>query len=437
VSSPGSFAGWDVFLAPNDGVMRVARRADWIVLTLARPAQLAVVWRDGATPPSWLQGWSAAAPIVVNGTSQRTFTRSFPAGTVTLGGLFNPTETNYPPRTAYWVLFAEASGQPSPPPAVPGGLEVPRANQTCPGWVHDRYVTTAPDGRSYPTWHPQIDPVYWCYFRHEHGSDPSLVGGGIKPAYGYTSSAAGVDETHQGFKSYVFDDPQGHRWLLSHHFGTGSVNRACARFHGLDIVVATGAGGQVLADMHLLADFGAAVVNTTGAPITPSACPDQYAQANAESSDGVRRLPVGTFDGGVPYEPWRADTGGNIVGFRSAALTFNTPDGVLICADITCNQGLRRAAFGTRRFFLQSQGFGVVAGANTGEFYTDPRGRTRVSAGQPGAVRQYVRPGTAITLPSTNGHCRASDSWRAMYLCSEAIVPQLPIDLEGALLSPN
>ena len=55
--------------------------------------------------------------------------------------------------------MAEQGGVPSAPPSVPAGQATPVPNETCPAWVHDQYVTTGPDGRIYPTWHPQIDPV--------------------------------------------------------------------------------------------------------------------------------------------------------------------------------------------------------------------------------------------------------------------------------------
>src|SRR4051812_17627330 len=37
-------------------------------------------------------------------------------------------------------------------------LPVVLTGEYCPAWVHARYVTTGPDGKPYPTWHPPIDP---------------------------------------------------------------------------------------------------------------------------------------------------------------------------------------------------------------------------------------------------------------------------------------
>jgi len=106
------------------------------------------------------------------------------------------------------------------------------------------------------------------------------------PVYGYTAAAMGESEPHAGFKSYVYDDRVGHRWLLTHHFGTGSIQRACVRFHTVDIAVADTARNMLLADLHLMGDFGKSVVNKTGEPLTPPGCPNQADEADAAGSHG-------------------------------------------------------------------------------------------------------------------------------------------------------
>src|SRR5262249_48533407 len=185
VDDAGPYAGWDVLPTPNEGITRIADRSDWLAMRLNRPAVLTVVWRCCPTPPSWLAGWQPGAPVVVNGQSLPTFTRRFDAGDVTLGGAYDQGAVPDPhaTRDTYWVLLAEQDGRPSADPAVPAGQQVPQPNQTCPAWVHDQYTTTGPDGRRYATWHPQIDPVYWCYFPHDHGSDPSPLSPGHQPPY--------------------------------------------------------------------------------------------------------------------------------------------------------------------------------------------------------------------------------------------------------------
>lgn len=67
---------------------------------------------------------------------------------------------------------------PETDPAVPFTIAnwAPRAVDTCPVTLHDRFAVIGPDGLKYPTWHPPIvnDPASGepCTFGHEHGRDP-------------------------------------------------------------------------------------------------------------------------------------------------------------------------------------------------------------------------------------------------------------------------
>jgi hypothetical protein len=439
VDNPGPYAGWDVLAMPNEGITRIADRADWLALGLNRPARLAVVWRCCENPTGWLSGWEPGPEVVVNGASLPTYTRRVGAGEVILGGVYDPGAVPGPhaARDSYWVLLGEEDGRPSAAPAVPAGREAPRPNETCPAWVHDQYSATGPDNRRYATWHPQIDPVYWCYFRHDHGSDPTRFSPSYRPLYGYASTAAGSDEPHPGFKSYVFDDGGGRRWLLSQHFGTGSVDRACVRFHDVAVAVAAAGSGEVLADLQFMGDFGKAVVNANGEPLTPSRCPGQAAASNADGSRGERQLPVLTR-GAIGYEPWRLDEHRTILGL-TGGLTFNTPDAVVMCNDVICDRPIPTGSTGTLRFFTYSRGFGITAGGLSGTFYTDPYGRAPSAAGQPGAVRQYVRPGLSVSVPyfGDNQTCHSSDPWGGLYRCDATLAQGLPAALENAIQPPN
>lgn len=92
-------------------------------------------------------------------------------------------------------------------PELPAGVRNPatgelvsaeqrRPNQRGPTWLHNLYSvparhhagTSSTHGDSYPkewrTWHPIIDPVYWCYFGHEHGAWP---GQWYSPQFEYTA----------------------------------------------------------------------------------------------------------------------------------------------------------------------------------------------------------------------------------------------------------
>ena len=439
IDDAGPYSGWDVLALPNEGIMRISDRSDWIILRLNRPAILVVVWRWGSMPPAWLASWEPGSNVVINGAPYPTFTRRADAGEVALGGVYDPGTVpgEHTTRDTYWVLLGEEDGRPSAAPPVPAGLPVPQPNETCPAWVHDQYVTTGPDGRTYPTWHPQTDPVYWCYFRHDHGSDPALFAAGYRPAFGYVPAIAGVNEPHPGFKNYIFDDLRGRRWLITHHFGTGSTQRACVRFHAIDIAVAAVGSGELLAELHFMADFGKSVVNTTGESLIPPDCPNQAAQSDAAGSTGVRMLPVITR-GAVGYEPWRMDGARIIVGLNGS-LTLNTVDAAAICNHVTCDRPVITGETGTRRFFTYTSDFGITAGPHSGMFYTDPYGQSLISAGQPGAVRQYVKPGLTLNLPyhGDDQTCYATDPWRVEYRCDASLSQGLPTALERAIQTPN
>jgi len=57
-------------------------------------------------------------------------------------------------------------------PSAAFGIWQPGLNDTCTPAIHDAYSVVGPDNKSYPTWHPPIDPVTGCHFGHEHGRDP-------------------------------------------------------------------------------------------------------------------------------------------------------------------------------------------------------------------------------------------------------------------------
>ncbi|RIH87421.1 hypothetical protein Mlute_00977 [Meiothermus luteus] len=123
--------------------------------------------------------------------------------------------------------------------------------QLCPEWVHNRHTVRGPDGEFYPTWHPQVDPEYGCYFDHEHGDDPrtSLANPELPP-FGYVGKLAGMPEAHEGFKVFVANrgvrNDEDRVALTSTrivaHMGTGGVRRYSVRHHSLmfDLVAPSG-----------------------------------------------------------------------------------------------------------------------------------------------------------------------------------------------------
>lgn len=56
--------------------------------------------------------------------------------------------------------------------AVSYGIWSPGTNDTCTEETHNGYSVVGEDGKTYPTWHPPVDPATGCSFGHEHGRDP-------------------------------------------------------------------------------------------------------------------------------------------------------------------------------------------------------------------------------------------------------------------------
>ncbi len=195
----------------------------------------------------------------------------------------------------------------------PANVSLPK----CTAAQHDSYKALGPDGVYYPTWHPQIDPYFGCFYDHEHGSNPAFYDPRVTPLFGYSAAQMGMSEGHAGFKVYVFTFA-GRKWLLTQHQGTANAAlAACTRFHTLDIVSAG-------IDIHGMSDFGGAVENTTDTPI-----------CGEVDSTGVRKLPVAPEM--VKYEPWRTDV---VTGTLDTRMTFNTKNPQTACADITCTTTL-------------------------------------------------------------------------------------------------
>lgn len=262
----------------------------------------------------------------------------------------------------------------------------------CNSAVHDRYASIGPDGVKYASWHQQIDSYYGCRFDHEHGSDPALVLPGYKPMYGY--SARGMPEGHNGFKGYAFN-AAGYRWYITQHQGTSKADvAACNRYHTLDILAVDG-GGQTGADLHLMADFGAARNNETNAILT-TACSQP-----TSGTTGLRQFPIADSRN-IGYEPWRADAPNNILGLRLKNITFNTINPVSACDTISCTTSVKRddpnvgPALGTYRNLTVYAGFGIVAsGVYSGTFSTDMHGTGA------GDTQQYIKPGLNVVNPVT------------------------------------
>jgi hypothetical protein len=429
IVSTGSFNEWDLYT----GVPPLSSLEDTVTLYLNRPATLAVIWRENNDMPlpTWLTNWTPSGTVQVqpdpytfvpNQGTYPVYKKSFPAGKVTLGAIINPGQTicstgcTYTPaqRRGYYVLLAEENGQPSTPPSVPAGKEVPLANQKCPAWVHDQYVTTGPDGKKYATWHNIVDPVYWCTFGHEHGADPRLLSPDYVNAFEYTASKHGMTEGHPGFKNMVFNSG-GYRWMIMSHLGTAGRARLCNSFHTVEIAAVDPATSEIVADLKFMGNFGPAVSNTEDRPLSPPECPDQFTNARTIANTGLRKIPVLNIPGTpAGYEPWRLGPEGTVLGFENSFL-INQFDTITTCEDLTCATLQNTGNTGTNRFY-QGSTFAVKAGSkgqNTGTFCTDPLGREFLDCNDHHAIKQYLKPGFygKITSDGTMDHESFGRMW--------------------------
>lgn len=157
--------------------------------------------------------------------------------------------------------------------------EPPVPNRSCPAWLHDLYVaptrtlsTIASDTREPPfwrTWHPPIDPIYWCYYDHEHGSFP----GPYLPTFEYTAFKT-LDETeplgrqnesHAGFKVFTLPIENFERLVvIVVHMHLSYARRFTQRRHTVVLAVLRKSGPQeaekwtLEMELNMKMDFGPA-----------------------------------------------------------------------------------------------------------------------------------------------------------------------------------
>lgn len=142
-------------------------------------------------------------------------------------------------------------------------------NETCPDWVHDLYVTKSHDGDVaeiekvlpyWRTWHPQIDPMFWCYFTHEHGSFP----GKYEPALGYTAwktldsstTHKRQDESNEGFKVFALPLHKYEKFVvIVIHMHVSQPRRFTARHH-TTIFAVLDKDWNIEMELHFKMDFG-------------------------------------------------------------------------------------------------------------------------------------------------------------------------------------
>ena len=132
---------------------------------------------------------------------------------------------------------------------------------------------------------------------------------------------------------------------------------------------------------------------------------------------------------------------GTIVGIP-AFWAPNTASRIADCDTLNCDADVPTGAQGEFRFTQYGAGFGIhaSAAAASGTFFTDPFGRTPRAPGAADAVRQFIAPGTELSLPPHDGSttaCYQTHPFGGAYACLDVGPLDDKQNIEGALRSPN
>ncbi len=414
VGDAGTYLGWDVLSPPRN--WSNITRDPWLNFKLDRPALAAIVWRSDKSKPNWLASWRRSGQVVVEGRSYPVYKKALPRGDHALGG--PATGADYVRN--YLVLFAEENGASTPDPLVPAGRPFIEPNTLCPQWLHDSYSTVGPDGATYGTWHPQIDPTYWCYFGHDHGSNPSLIPGSPKVPYQYVAAKASQTEPDVGFKEFIFTYG-GHYVRLVEHANTAGRRRVCTRFHTMYVTVYDGAGNEKLRT-SFKADFGAAISAKDRSTLTGSNC-GYSMEAVRVATDAFRRLRREPDSG--HYEQWRTVPTSNTTNLGLVLNhTLDIRDPYSFCPTQNCrsvelHSADRRQTETRRTLQLRRMEIRAAYALDTGTFYTDPFGAGIVNSDAPNAVEHYIAPGFNLKFPEDDFRCEVVDPWTMKYACDK------------------
>lgn len=268
------------------------------------------LWRDirrkKMSTVAGLSGWKVIGPIVSKnrksipvGKRSRTSPRlRLPGYGIVVEKVFKKGENIKLPHPSlfkvnartvnrYTLLFAKPGAVGSEPkafpyPATPATVkrivtgntmktEKPaQPNTKCPSWLHDLHYTESRDltvakkqkeMSHWRTWHPMIDPIYWCYYDHEHGSWP---GGSYWPIFDYTAWKTSdsstdhgrQDESHEGFKVYSFPLQDQDKFIvITVHMHLSLARRFTARHHTVGFAVLN-KDGELEMELHMKMDFG-------------------------------------------------------------------------------------------------------------------------------------------------------------------------------------
>ena len=416
ITSAGRYDGWDVFIPERE--WSNSSGTEYINLSLTRPTRVAVVWISHWDPlPGWLNNWTLSGTVGVDNEVANVYERTLGYGEFWLPG---PSADGDYSRN-YIVLFAESDSTATAAPPVPGGNATPQANELCPVWVHDDlYQVEGPDGEMYGSWHPQIDPTYWCHFGHEHGSNPAMIPGKPKVPYQYVAAKVPQNEPDIGFKETIFQTPTGEWVRFVDHSATSSERRVCAQLHTVYATVYS-ASGTELFRMGFKADFGASESTSSDNFINSTDCGyDMAALAETTSSSKRIRTNADSND----YERWDAR---ETVEAANLGMVFehglDIRDPFTFCPGVQCNdvQFHNDGQTGTRRTLdVDDFVFDYRLALDTGTYFTNAYGTAVVASDSANAVEQYIKPGFYLDLAVMgDARCLAKDPWFMQYVCND------------------
>ncbi len=421
VTNAGAYDGWDVLMPESRWSNRTD--ADFFKFFLTRPARVALVWVERyKDTPGWLNGWELSGAVSIDGEVANVYERSLSYGWQTLAG---PAPNSSEGSRVPMILVSESTKTATLDAQVPDGLTTPAANKLCTAWVRRAGNECRWDGETYGTWHPQIDPTYWCAFGHEHGSNPALIPGAPFVGYQYVADKVPQDEPDMGFKETIFQTPEGYWVRFIDHSSTASERRVCAQFHTMYAMVYSSSGTELFRAGFKL-DFGVAVDSDTKDPLNPSNC-GYSLPALADVTSFERRIRT-TADSN-DYEQWRA---GPTVEAANLGMVlnheFDIRDPFTFCTGTTCNtvafHSGDRNQTGTQRvldntFKGNPMIFNEQLSLASGTYYTDPWGNALISSSDDQATQQYIAAGFYLNLGSLPDDCVATEPWDMPYSCEE------------------
>lgn len=349
-------------------------------------------------------------------------------------------------------------------------------NQNCPDWLHNMYVTKSQrrwsrsklqrrEPQYWRTWHPTIDPVFWCYFDHEHGSFPGRT---YLPTFGYTAwntpdktTADGrQSESHRGFKIFYLPLEADRAAVFTVHMHASQARRFSTRHHTISFAVLRGHPARrqkVEMELSFKADFGPAMGQSNHRIAVPLT--DEDRQINSELEREKRRAarnfnvlnvdknfpdsldrsfrikgdisrgPDGVLDG--MYEQWQATfpsctapvnrkEGAFLFDIRDPATAVRLP-GQTTDENIQWLNGvsLRRMIIIHHHDITMSLKHCMprvrsIVRRRKGVFYTDPFFKRIFYQGGRNRVRQFIKR-RFVELKFPLGFIRANDPWSGIY----------------------